>query len=676
MKRLQRLFIATSLPLVISAFAIAAPIDQDRAAANREGRILLAQAPAEREGPTLEPAPKKPEPQQPREPAPSRPQPGAGQAPQQPGQVQAPAPSTPSQTTRAPSAPMADPPVVAAPPGAVPQVGGGSAPQPGTVAERAFMRKFGSQAFEQLKSMGAAADVVRAPSPPGVPAEARRNPDAGAGAPNASISFDGAPPRAGARPDPTQPSGTKFFSSTTTQANQFYPRGRSPSQINVPPPVITQSAPPTTRQNSEGIMRNYRSIPGGVVLEGAAAGLGRVNKVLYDVKMNAIMLDDRAAYFLPIPAKSAAVLCWAIDQDAKVGVSLGATHIVYGAVPADTDLALDLKIADHFLGDIVFAQNDWTKGYRFANGYTPQKLQERSGGSVAVFFNFNGFQFAIQDEEVRLTHANFQVQLVPLSDKKSGEGGHLPDFDAITAGRTFKEYQANATHVAENIQYYRGENIVDRMFLYGEVAALIRGLKNAGVNLKEVAQTIEVALGVPSGSLRGAPRPASTKVAISDPETLREIRNRLYELNFDPGTDVTEKAIREFEASSSLPQTGIATEALLERLRNSDKLGPWGVIVYSRGSKKFGMSWAHATRAEAVADAKSACGPDCPIELSFYGNECAVLVHSEKAFAITAKPSLPLALESALADCGKRGKACQMVASVCANGGQRYTAVR
>jgi len=276
---------------------------------------------------------------------------------------------------------------------------------------------------------------------------------------------------------------------------------------------IVNNFKPTTRENAQAVQKQFGSIPGGVVLEGKATGLGRIGKVRYHAVLNALMLDDRAAYFAPIPPVSIAVLCRAIAQDERVGVSLGSSaHLVYGAVPPDSDLAFDLKLADHFLGDIVFARKDWTEGYKFANGFDPQR-NEGEGFSLAVFFSINGFAFKIENEEVQLTSAGFDVQLIPLSEKKSETGGHLPDLDAIAQGRASQQYELNARHVASEIEYYRQERIVERIFFYGEVAALIRGLKAAGVNLRELARTIEVANGLrpqvaPVATVRpGAPAP-------------------------------------------------------------------------------------------------------------------------------------------------------------------------
>ncbi|MCH7584542.1 MAG: hypothetical protein IH941_05215 [Acidobacteria bacterium] len=173
-----------------------------------------------------------------------------------------------------------------------------------------------------------------------------------------------------------------------------------------------------------------------------------------------------------------------------MGVSIGGTvELVYGKVPKDSELAWDLKIADNFLGDIVFAGNDWTTGYRFANGFKPEPNQEENWNG-AVYFIFNGFEFQTQQEEALLTQANLEVRLVPLSDTVAPDGGFLPDEKAISRGVLPKQYELNARHVAENISYYRRERIIDRIFAYGEVAAFIRALKRAGFNLEALADNI------------------------------------------------------------------------------------------------------------------------------------------------------------------------------------------
>jgi hypothetical protein len=168
------------------------------------------------------------------------------------------------------------------------------------------------------------------------------------------------------------------------------------------------------------------------------------------------------------------------------------------------------------------------------------------------------------------------------------------------------------------------------------------------------------------------------KIAIGDPGLLREVRERLYELNFDPGsvdgpdTEAARQAIREFEQQNHLAQTGVATMGLLQRLRQIGELKPWGAIVYAPGEEKWGMSWGTSSRKEAVASARASCGSvKCTTEVSFFGTECGAFSHSGGVWAIVARDSVQRAKEAALADCRKRGKACQIVAAVCADGAER-----
>jgi Caspase domain/Domain of unknown function (DUF4189)/Putative peptidoglycan binding domain len=169
------------------------------------------------------------------------------------------------------------------------------------------------------------------------------------------------------------------------------------------------------------------------------------------------------------------------------------------------------------------------------------------------------------------------------------------------------------------------------------------------------------------------------KVGLNDPASLHEVRERLYELNFDPGPfdgpmgPASHQAIREFEQANRLASTGEATQGLLRRLRDISGLKPWGSIVYSAASNKWGMAWAQETRTAAVASARMSCGDasECPAEVSFFGTECAAFAHSESSWAMVARADAQKARDDALSDCRKKGKACRIIASVCADGAQR-----
>ena len=173
------------------------------------------------------------------------------------------------------------------------------------------------------------------------------------------------------------------------------------------------------------------------------------------------------------------------------------------------------------------------------------------------------------------------------------------------------------------------------------------------------------------------------KLELADPALLREVRERLYELNYDPGpfdgpiSGPARQAVREFEQTSKLATTGEINQGLLRRLRDISGLKPWGAIVYSKTTDKWGMAWSHDTRKAAVASAQTSCGNGvkCPVEISFFGTQCGVFAHSGSNWAIVARDSIEKARADALSDCRKLGKACRIIASVCADGAGRASAI-
>jgi hypothetical protein len=168
-----------------------------------------------------------------------------------------------------------------------------------------------------------------------------------------------------------------------------------------------------------------------------------------------------------------------------------------------------------------------------------------------------------------------------------------------------------------------------------------------------------------------APEPGQ-KVAISDPGLLREVRDRLYELNFDPASaDAAgmKIAIQEFEAQSHLPTTGEVTQGLLMRLREIGGLKPWGAIVYDKTAQVWGMAWTGTTRKEAVTSARSQCGKaPCAAEISFFGTSCGAFALSSTNWSIVSREDIQKTRQAALDDCGKRGKVCRIIGASCADG--------
>jgi hypothetical protein len=166
------------------------------------------------------------------------------------------------------------------------------------------------------------------------------------------------------------------------------------------------------------------------------------------------------------------------------------------------------------------------------------------------------------------------------------------------------------------------------------------------------------------------------KVVISDPGLLREVHDRLYELNFDPTSASAagmKGAIQEFEAQSNLATTGDVTQGLLDRLRDIGGLKPWGAIVYDKAAGKWGLAWDQASRKAAVASARVQCrSASCPAELSFFGTSCgAFAMSSDGAWSILSRDEIQMARQASLDECGKHGKGCHVIAASCADGTSR-----
>ena len=271
---------------------------------------------------------------------------------------------------------------------------------------------------------------------------------------------------------------------TPTKAKLIVKRYRS-----IPGDGVKGEGRMITRAEATRIVTCYKSIPGGFLLEEGARGLEWVKTARYDAARNALILDKGVVYALPVSAPSAALLARAIAADDRIGVSLGEeAEIVFGKMPEGSDVALHLKLADNFLGDMILPPQDWTIGYRFADGFTPVY---GTRGGTAVFFSFSGYEFARKDKTLVFSGATFDARVVPVLKQPADDGGYLPDFKALESGEGFDDYLAGAKHIAGNINYYLKEKIMARALAYGEMAAFFRTLKAANINLRQLARGMD-----------------------------------------------------------------------------------------------------------------------------------------------------------------------------------------
>jgi hypothetical protein len=232
--------------------------------------------------------------------------------------------------------------------------------------------------------------------------------------------------------------------------------------------------------------------PGGVVLEGSFDP-GSLQSVVYDARYHALVLETpgggRVAYF-GIPAEDVTTLCRAIggDDQMRMAVSLVHPARAYGALEPKSNLALNMFVADGFLGAIAFGSltesRDMIANFRLAGDYAVRKPTQDFRPAV-VMFTFRTNDYQDDGKSLNPSDNALDVRFVPL-----GETGSA----ALTAD-VAREFVENAKHITDNIDYYHDEPIVTQIFRYAQTASLLRGLKTEGVDLAQLADGIEYATG-------------------------------------------------------------------------------------------------------------------------------------------------------------------------------------
>ena len=210
----------------------------------------------------------------------------------------------------------------------------------------------------------------------------------------------------------------------------------------------------------------------------------------------------------------------------------------------------------------------------------------------------------------------------------------------------------------------------------------------ARARLKQIEPAI-VRPELPSAPTPG-PRPGGGQ-GLTDPAVIREIQERLYNLNYDISvlngqlTEETRSAIRDWQKNSKHEPTGELTEDELAELRNVRLPSTWGALAYAaRGASA--VVWNRPSRQEAVSaaltDCRSRAGRDnCKVvtaaesacgALGFYmGNVRRTTYWG--AYAVV-RPTLGQAMDMALSECreqAKRPEACGVRLTFCADGSHK-----
>lgn len=180
----------------------------------------------------------------------------------------------------------------------------------------------------------------------------------------------------------------------------------------------------------------------------------------------------------------------------------------------------------------------------------------------------------------------------------------------------------------------------------------------------------------------GTPTPPTTDpldgTLITEAATIQEVQNRLFELNYEPGTqdgrlgDRTVQAIKDLQTDINLPPDGILTHGLVKRLRAAGSLKPWGAIVFAPAKGKWGMAWGEESRSQALDSAQRSCGGACDKALTFFKGWCGAFAHATEGWALSSRDGLEQAREQALSGCQAKAANCKVFAAVCADGAGKF----
>lgn len=224
------------------------------------------------------------------------------------------------------------------------------------------------------------------------------------------------------------------------------------------------------------VLDRYKTFPGGVTMEGNARGIPEIKQASFSTDSGTLMLNNNISFTSVLTQHELKKIFLAIDHDDLLGVSLGSQDMVYGSIRDGSIPVIQMKMADHYLGSIVFANEIWVHVSSLPANYRPLQNKELPG-VYAVYFNWHSFNFKDQNGQLSLDGAEMNITLIPL---KPDGNDFTPDFEAINTGRIPASYERNIGHIIQNISTYEHEPRLNRMTAYGEAAAIARSLKMGG----------------------------------------------------------------------------------------------------------------------------------------------------------------------------------------------------
>jgi len=243
--------------------------------------------------------------------------------------------------------------------------------------------------------------------------------------------------------------------------------------------------------NAAAVVAAYGDIPKGVVMEGTAEGIEPLTSVTYDKETNAFTINEKLTYKNPLTKKEFGQLFKALIDDDLIGVTLleGKTR-TYGKLSITSNVVNYMAETDKVLGGIVYGLDFLLTGVKLPGDYKPQKAADRKIPVVA-FSKFHQFVFEKRGQEYVRVACTLDVTLIPLSEKKASNGGHMPD-EAKTKDYVMEEAdRANLSHLRDHQSEYFKMPEFSKSVLVGEATAFARYVRDSKVDSEALLKSIK-----------------------------------------------------------------------------------------------------------------------------------------------------------------------------------------
>jgi hypothetical protein len=251
------------------------------------------------------------------------------------------------------------------------------------------------------------------------------------------------------------------------------------------------SMPGSDARIAAAAMNRFDEIPKGVVLEGDGMGIEELTSLTYDKEKNEFTINEKMKYKNPVDRKEFAQLLKALKEDDRIGVTLLEGQIkTYGKLGSSSAIIGALTETDKILGGLIYGIDHLLEGIKLPGGYKPKKAGERKIPVVA-FSTFNRYVFEKRSDTYVRAGVSIDVTLIPLSDKKSDSGGHMPDEAKMKEYTMEDSDRSNLDH----LHAFQGEYLKMPSFAKaadaGEAAAFARHVRDSKIDLEVFIKTMK-----------------------------------------------------------------------------------------------------------------------------------------------------------------------------------------